>query len=109
MIQTLVQDSDIAWEELGGGLRRKVMSYDPTMMIVKVDFETGGIGAMHQHQHTQASYVVSGKFDITIGENTKALSAGDVYFVPSNLMHGAVCTEKGTLIDVFTPMREDFL
>jgi hypothetical protein len=32
-----------------------------------------------------------------------------VYFVPSDLEHGAVCLEDGELIDVFHPLREDFL
>ena len=109
MVQTLIEDNDIAWEEVGGGIRRKIMAYDPNMMLVKVDFETGSIGAIHQHPHTQASYVAKGKFEITIGENTKILTVGDVYFVPSNILHGAVCIEAGMLIDVFSPLREDFL
>jgi quercetin dioxygenase-like cupin family protein len=36
------------------------------------------------------------------------LKAGDVFHVPSNVIHGAVCLEKGVLVDVFSPMREDF-
>jgi len=79
------------------------------MMVVKVAFEAGGVGAMHSHPHTQASYVASGKFEITIDGKTKTLKGGDVYFVPSDLVHGAVCLEAGELIDVFHPLREDFL
>ena len=108
-INTLIEDKDIAWEELGGGIRRKVMAHDETMMIVKVAFEAGGIGAMHSHPHTQASYVESGVFELTIGKEVKVLRKGDVYFVPSRVEHGAVCKEQGVLIDVFTPRRDDFL
>jgi quercetin dioxygenase-like cupin family protein len=108
-MNTLVEDKEVEWIELGGGIKRKVMAYDVQMMVVKVAFEAGGIGAMHSHPHTQASYVASGKFDITIDGKTKTLKGGDVYFVPSDLVHGAVCLEAGELIDVFHPLREDFL
>lgn len=108
-MNTLVEDKDVEWLDLGGGIKRKVMAYDDQMMVVKVAFEAGGIGAMHSHPHTQASYVASGKFDITIDGKTKSLKGGDVYFVPSDLVHGAVCLEAGELIDVFHPFREDFL
>ncbi|OYU93358.1 MAG: cupin [Bacteroidetes bacterium B1(2017)] len=108
-MNTLVEDKEVEWIKLGGGIKRKVMAYDDQMMLVKVAFEAGGIGAMHSHPHTQASYVASGKFDITIDGKTKTLKGGDVYFVPSDLEHGAVCLEEGELIDVFHPLREDFL
>ncbi len=108
-MNTLIEDKEIEWLDLGSGIKRKVMAYDDQMMVVKVAFEAGGIGAMHSHPHTQASYVASGKFDITIDGKTKILKGGDVYFVPSDLVHGAVCLEAGELIDVFHPLREDFL
>lgn len=108
-MNTLIEDKDVEWLDLGGGIKRKVMAYDDQMMVVKVAFEAGGIGAMHSHPHTQASYVASGKFEITIDGKTKTLKGGDVYFVPSDLVHGAVCLEAGELIDVFHPLREDFL
>ena len=108
-MNTLIEDKEVEWLDLGGGIKRKVMAYDNQMMVVKVAFEAGGIGVMHSHPHTQASYVASGKFDITIDGNTKTLKGGDVYFVPSDLVHGAVCLEAGELIDVFHPLREDFL
>ena len=104
-----ITDSDIAWEDLGGGVKRKIMSYDENVMMVKVAFETGGIGSLHNHVHRQISYVDSGIFEITIEENKKILKQGDAFFVPPNLVHGALCIEKGILIDIFTPFREDFI
>jgi quercetin dioxygenase-like cupin family protein len=108
-MKTLIQDQAIEWTDLGEGIQRKVMAYDAGMMIVKVAFEKGAVGTLHQHPHTQASYVSKGVFDITIDGKTERLGAGDVYFVPSDQIHGAVCIEKGELVDVFTPMREDFV
>ncbi|MDR6562483.1 MULTISPECIES: cupin domain-containing protein [unclassified Arcicella] len=106
---TLVSDEQVAWEELGGGIKRKVMSYNDDIMLVKVAFEQGGVGAIHSHPHLQISYVSAGAFEITIGEDKKILKTGDVYFVPSDILHGAVCLEAGELIDVFSPMRADFV
>ncbi len=107
--KTLVADSELAWEDLGGGLRRKIMSYDNDLMLVKVAFEKGGVGAIHSHPHKQMSYIAKGKFEVTIGENKKLLSEGDIYFAPSGVSHGVICLEEGLLVDVFNPMREDLI
>jgi quercetin dioxygenase-like cupin family protein len=109
MLKTLIIDEQVPWEDLGDGIQRKIMAYNETMMLVKVQFLAGAVGALHQHPHTQASYVSQGVFDITIDGQTQRLRAGDVYFVPADLIHGAVCIEAGELIDVFTPMRADLL
>lgn len=85
------------------------MAYDDNLMLVKVAFEQGGIGALHHHPHLQMSYVAEGAFEVSIGENKKVLTSGDVFFVPSGEVHGVVCLEKGLLIDVFNPVRKDFL
>ena len=78
-------------------------------MLTKVQFAQGAVGTLHQHPHTQVSYVSKGIFDITIEGVTRRLHTGDVFFVPSGLMHGVVCVEAGELIDIFTPMRADFI
>jgi quercetin dioxygenase-like cupin family protein len=46
---------------------------------------------------------------VQIGEMKKVLKAGDAFYIPPNSLHGVVCLEKGVLIDVFSPMREDFV
>ncbi len=107
--KTLVQDDDLPWDKIDEKISRKIMSYNEDLMLVKVAFKQGGVGTIHQHPHLQISYVASGVFEITIGEDTKTLKTGDVYFVPSDVLHGAVCIEDGLLIDVFNPMREDFV
>lgn len=107
--KTLVEDDEIAWEIVDDKIKRKIMSYNEDIMLVKVAFVKGGIGATHKHPHLQISYITSGIFEITINGEMKTLKVGDVYFVPSDVLHGAVCLEDGVLIDVFNPMREDFV
>ncbi len=107
--KVLVEDNDLPWETVDDKIQRKIMSYTDELMLVKVAFKQGGIGAVHKHPHLQISYVAEGAFEVTIGDQSKILKTGDVYFVPSEVLHGAICLEAGVLIDVFNPMREDFV
>lgn len=100
---------EIAWETVGEGVQRQIMGYDDNIMLVNVKFAKGGIGPMHEHYHSQVTYVVSGKFEMTIGKETKILKSGDSFYIPPHVMHGAICLENGILIDVFSPIREDFM
>jgi quercetin dioxygenase-like cupin family protein len=100
---------EIPWEEVGAGVKRKIMGYDDKIMLVNVQFEEGGIGPMHKHYHSQVTFVVSGEFEMTIGDETKLLHGGDAFYIPPNVMHGAICKKSGVLIDVFSPIREDFM
>lgn len=107
--QRFVESGNLAWEDLGGGLKRQLLTFDDNLMMVKVAFEAGGVGALHSHPHTQMSYVESGRFTISIDGVDRELAAGDAYYIPPHEIHGAVCLEAGVLIDVFTPMRSDFV
>ena len=102
-------ENENEWQTVGEGVKRQITGYDVTLMMVKVMFDKGGIGPMHQHYHSQTSYVVSGKFEVTVDGKTQILGAGDAFYIAPNLMHGAVCIEAGMLIDVFSSIREDFI
>lgn len=107
--QTWVFYDQIPLLEMGTGLRRKIMAYGDDMMCVENAFDTGAVGAIHSHPHTQITYVVSGIFDFHIGSETKRVKAGDSMFVPGGVAHGCDCLEKGAILDIYTPMREDFV
>jgi quercetin dioxygenase-like cupin family protein len=101
--------NEIPWEEVGPGLKRQIMGYDDKIMLVKVDFQVGAVGQLHEHYHSQVTYVESGAFEMTIGDEVKVIRGGDSYYIPPHVMHGCVCIEAGVLIDVFSPHREDFM
>lgn len=109
MSDIYIEDANVEWENVGEGLRRKMLGYDEKIMMVKVEFQKGAIGYVHKHIHSQVTYVLSGKFEVQIGDDKKILRGGDCYFIPSDVEHGAINLEPGILIDVFSPMREDFL
>ncbi len=104
-----LNSAEIEAVEVNPGMTRKMMGYNNQIMMAEVHFEKGAIGYKHQHFHSQTSYVVSGSFEVTIGEKTRIMNAGDGFFVEPNIIHGAVCLEEGILVDVFSPVREDFL
>ncbi|MBK7290663.1 MAG: cupin domain-containing protein [Chitinophagaceae bacterium] len=107
--KVFIENKDIDWEDMGNGVRRKIMSYDDRLMLVKVEFEKGGVGSVHKHHHTQITHIESGVFEVEINGEKKVLKGGDGFYIPPNVLHGAVCHEAGVLIDVFSPMREDFI
>jgi quercetin dioxygenase-like cupin family protein len=94
---------------LGGGTERRILAFDDRLMAVEVSFEAGSEGAPHSHPHTQLSYVLSGSFRYAVEDESVILKPGDSIVVPGGLIHGTLCLEAGTLLDVFTPCREDFL
>lgn len=107
--ETFLYEKEKQWEPAGEGVTRQIMGYDDQIMLVKVKFEKGAIGAPHTHYHTQTTYVASGKFEFTINNETKIVEAGDGIYMEPDVLHGCTCLEAGVLIDCFSPMRADFL
>ncbi|MGC1498051.1 MAG: cupin domain-containing protein [Sulfitobacter sp.] len=94
----------------GENVTRQVLSEHPDMMVVAFRFSCqGAIGALHNHRHVQSTYVKSGRFRFTLGDAQREVGPGDSFIIPSDLPHGCVCLEPGTLVDCFTPRRDDFL
>lgn len=104
-----IESKNIPWENTGKGIERKILAYDKNLMMVKVRFEKGAIGFLHKHLHVQMTYIESGQFEVEVERVKKILKKGDVFYIPSNANHGVVCLEAGVLIDIFNPLREDFL
>ena len=96
-------------QDLGDGVTRRILSYGEDMMMVEVGFNTNSIGTMHTHVHTQQTYVLSGKFRFTADGKDYVVNQGDTIRFESNAPHGVVCLEAGVLLDIFTPMRKDFV
>ena len=93
-----VFNEDTAIEDLGNGVKRKVLAHGGNMMAVEVHFSKGAIGS-----------VLSGIFEFTIGDEVRTVKTGDTLYKQPNIVHGCKCLEKGVLLDIFTPQRQDFL
>ena len=101
--------ADLGWEPAGPGVRRTLVAYNDDLLLVKVEFAAGAVGALHQHVHSQISYVESGEFEVTVGDETRVLRAGDTFYAAPNVPHGVVARQAGALLDSFSPVRLDFL
>jgi quercetin dioxygenase-like cupin family protein len=99
----------LEWENVGTGVRRRILGYDDALMMVCVRFDRDAVGYVHQHPHRQVTYVASGKFRVTIGDQKKVQKAGDCFFIPPDVPHGVEALEEGDLVDIFAPAREDFV
>lgn len=94
----------------GENVTRQVLADSAELMTVAFRFAaTGATGAPHKHPHVQSTFVQSGRFRFTIADREFEVGPGDAFIVPSDTVHGCVCLEPGTLIDGFTPRRNDFL
>jgi quercetin dioxygenase-like cupin family protein len=110
MSKIFFHDADIELETLEEGrVCRKIRAHDGGLMIVEVIFEPGAVGSEHRHVHEQVCYCLEGEFEFTVEGQATRLRPGDSVYVPPSALHGAVCLDKGRLLDIFTPQREDFL
>ncbi len=107
--EVFIDGSKIPWEELGGGIRRRMLGFDESLMMTYIEFKKNSVGNLHKHFHTQVTYIEKGSFEVQIGDIKRKLRAGDCYFIPPDIEHGVVALEDSSLVDVFAPMREDFL
>lgn len=96
-------------QNIAPGIHRQLLGFGEQIMGARVWFETNAVGDVHTHPHAQMSYVESGRFLVTIGDETQVLERGDSFYAEPHIAHGAKCLERGILIDVFSPMRKDFL
>jgi quercetin dioxygenase-like cupin family protein len=106
----LVTDWDaIKMEKTAAGIYRQ-MVVGKNMMICRFTFDPFVITPEHTHPHEQMTLVIKGKVKFIIDGEVKIVAPGDVLYFPSNNRHGAtMLDEEVVLIDIFSPIREDFL
>jgi quercetin dioxygenase-like cupin family protein len=90
------------------GLRRQVMSYSPSMMLVRHTMIKDWVGAKHSHPHEQLVYIVRGRIRFEHPGGVFIVGPGDSFLVPGNVEHQASALEDSEVLDIFTPMREDY-
>jgi quercetin dioxygenase-like cupin family protein len=79
------------------------------LMMMHVTLGKGAVAPAHSHRHEQMSVILKGKVSFTIGEETRELAAGDAVSIPGHAVHAVTALEDAELIEVFTPIREDFV
>ncbi|HXH21569.1 MAG TPA: cupin domain-containing protein [Dehalococcoidia bacterium] len=97
-----------AVEMFPGVVRRTLNSGDRTT-LVEITLAKGSSVPVHTHPHEQIGYVVSGRVLFRIGDGSRELAAGDSYCVPGGEEHGVDALEDAICIDIFSPVRDEYL
>ena len=96
-------------EILEEGIERQLVVGDD-LMLCRLRFAPNVVTAAHDHPHEQITLVERGRVRFTVGSDERIAHAGDVLHFPSGCWHGAtMLDEEVVLVDIFTPLREDFL
>ena len=106
--QGYILGNNIEWEDLGNGIRRKILGFDDNLMMTLVEFKKNSRGSVHTHPHRQVTYIIHGSFEVQIEDEKKVLKQGDSFFILPSLTHGVMALEDALLVEVFSPLREDF-
>ena len=88
---------------------RKTLVHGARTLMTEFRLEQGAVLPKHRHPHEQTGYLVSGRMDLTINGETHAVTAGDSWCIAADAEHGAVAREDSVAIEVFSPVREDYL
>jgi quercetin dioxygenase-like cupin family protein len=101
--------NSIPVEQLEDGIERQ-MIVGEKVMICRLRFAPNIVTPAHDHPHEQVTLVEQGRVLFTMGDEQRIAKAGDVLHFPSGTWHGATMLDEGViLIDIFSPIREDFL
>ena len=86
-----------------------VLSIGKDSMVAKMLYKATDFVPFHKHPNEQSGYVISGKYKLKFGGEEYLLSEGDTYSIPANVEHSIEIIEAGEVVDVFTPIRQDYL
>jgi unsaturated pyranuronate lyase len=79
------------------------------MTVARMSFVKDGVVPTHQHHNEQFSLILSGSVRFTIGGEDLHLAAGQGVQIPGNVPHSLVALEDTVAIEVFSPIREDWI
>jgi quercetin dioxygenase-like cupin family protein len=91
------------------GIRRKTLAHGDKTLVAEFRMEKGSTLPRHAHPHEQSGYVVSGRIRVSIGEEVINAGPGDSWSILGNVQHAVEVLEQTVVIEVFSPVREDYL
>jgi len=86
-----------------------VLSIGIDSMVTKMLYKATDFVPYHKHPNEQSGYVISGQYKLKFGGEEFSLTTGDSYSIPANMEHSLEIIEPGEVVDVFTPIRQDYL
>lgn len=95
-------------KEIFNGTIRGHYAHLPQLTFGDVTLQPGTVLPRHSHPHEQITYVIAGRFEFTVGDQTTVLGPGMTALIPGGVVHGGKTLTACHVIDVFTPIREDY-
>ena len=109
MPSSLLRPSSIPTAHIGEGIERQ-MIWGERLMVCRLRLAPHVVTAVHSHPHEQITIVEKGRVRFVVDGHERIATGGDVLHFPSGIRHGAtMLDDEVVLIDIFTPLREDFL
>ena len=103
-----VTPNDAKQVEMATGIHRRTMATTDEAMVCEFFLERGAEIVAHSHTNDQVGYVVYGKMEMTIGENTHVCDPGDSYAIPGGIVHSVRVLVDTLTLDIFSPPRNDY-
>jgi quercetin dioxygenase-like cupin family protein len=97
------------YREVLPGIKLKTLVYGQRTLMTEFLLEAGRELPQHSHPYEQTGYLVRGHIRLTIGPGTHDVLPGDSWCIPSGTSHGASIVEDSVAIEVFSPVREDYI
>ena len=91
------------------GIRMKTICYGTRTLMTEFLLERGSTLPLHAHPHEQTGYLVKGHMRLTIGGQEHDVRPGDCWSIPGQAEHWAQVLEDSVAVEVFSPVREDYL
>jgi len=99
---------EIALEKVTELVSRKIVTGEREM-LAQVYLKRGSVIPMHAHESEQMTYVLQGALKFSVGGEEITVREGEVLHIPSRIPHQAEAIEDTFSLDVFSPIREDWL
>lgn len=87
----------------------KTLVHGEKTLMAEFRLDGGSLLPAHAHPHEQTGYLVSGKMRLRMGTAEQVIEPGDSWMIPGGMEHGADILEDSVAVEVFAPVREDYL
>ena len=101
--------SDEGYRPLAAGIVMKNLVHGEGTMMVQFRLDEGSHLQRHKHPEEQTGYLIAGSLRLRVGNETYTLSPGDSWNIPSGTPHSADALADSVAVEVFAPVREDYL
>jgi len=104
-----VSEKENPWIEICPGIKRRTIIAGATMYQMRAELVAGSRMPEHSHSQEQIAHVIKGRMKLIVAGVPHELRAGDAFYLASNVLHGVETIEDTTVIDTFSPPRNDYL